>query len=272
MNKPPKPKYTRYVAIPSSLFREVDEPLRTLYAGLLARALAIYRVEEVTVYIEGGVPPRYLADVLEYLRTPPYLRKKLFPRKKTLRFIGVAPPLASPNHPLRGEESEYREALVIKGGSSRVLVDAGLDKPVWAMGGGASGEVVVVRRAGGSWVVVRGEPPFYWSYSVAVAGSFLEAVTRYREAGSLIVAASRRGVDVREIGERLRSMVKNAGSIALFYGLWARGLYEVAREEGVELEDVVDAVVNFIPNQGVRTVRTVEAVHASLAIVNTILE
>jgi methyltransferase len=45
-------------------------------------------------------------------------------------------------------------------------------------------------------------------------------------------------------------------------------LHEIAKEEGTKLERIVDFVVNMIPDQGTVTVRTEEAVFASLAIVN----
>jgi predicted SPOUT superfamily RNA methylase MTH1 len=45
-------------------------------------------------------------------------------------------------------------------------------------------------------------------------------------------------------------------------------LFEIARDEGANLNDVVDFVVNTLPEQGTETVRTEEAVFASLSILN----
>jgi predicted SPOUT superfamily RNA methylase MTH1 len=45
-------------------------------------------------------------------------------------------------------------------------------------------------------------------------------------------------------------------------------LNEVAAREGLRLEEVADFVVNTIPCQGTETVRTEEAVFASLAVFN----
>jgi len=52
------------------------------------------------------------------------------------------------------------------------------------------------------------------------------------------------------------------------FGAPSRGLYEIAEEEGAKLEAIVDFVVNTIPEQGTATVRTEEALLATLAIFN----
>ena len=51
-------------------------------------------------------------------------------------------------------------------------------------------------------------------------------------------------------------------------GAPARGLHEIAGDEGVNLNDITDFVVNMVPEQGTETVRTEEALFASLAVLN----
>ena len=41
--------------------------------------------------------------------------------------------------------------------------------------------------------------------------------------------------------------------------------------KGIEMDDVNALVVNTIPGQGVKTIRTEEAVHATLAVINIIV-
>ncbi len=57
----------------------------------------------------------------------------------------------------------------------------------------------------------------------------------------------------------------------LAFGTHDKGLYDIAKHEGFELEDEFDAVVNFVPEQGAYTVRTEEAVWAVLAVLNALL-
>jgi predicted SPOUT superfamily RNA methylase MTH1 len=45
-------------------------------------------------------------------------------------------------------------------------------------------------------------------------------------------------------------------------------LHEIAADEGWRLEDVFDYVVNTVPCQGTETVRTEEALLATLAVLN----
>jgi predicted SPOUT superfamily RNA methylase MTH1 len=52
------------------------------------------------------------------------------------------------------------------------------------------------------------------------------------------------------------------------FGAPARGLHEIVKDEGLDLNDVVDFVVNMVPEQGTETVRTEEALFASLAVLN----
>ena len=271
MRLPPKPLISRYIAVPSSLFREVDEPLRTLYIGLLARAAAIYRVEEITVYREGGVKPHYIVQVLRYLRTPQYMRRRLFPRSRALRYVGVTPPLATPSHPVSGEDVEYREGVVVDARRGWLYVDAGLGKPLRVKGEGKRGDIIIVKKAERGWMLYEGQPPGYWCYDVKTAQGLQSTIEYYRRRGSLVVATSRKGVNIRKVKESIVNDSATRGSVVLLYGLWARGLYEIASLEGFKLDEEVDYVVNFIPDQGTRTVRTVEAVHASLAIVNMLI-
>ena len=52
------------------------------------------------------------------------------------------------------------------------------------------------------------------------------------------------------------------------FGSPTRGLFEIAADENVPLEKFLDFVVNTVPGQGTETVRTEEAVLASLAVLN----
>lgn len=79
--------------------------LATALAGQIARAAAIFRVDEVVAFDDGEPGPgrgrrwrgegggesggAFLARVLQYLETPQYLRKALIPMHPDLRYAGV---------------------------------------------------------------------------------------------------------------------------------------------------------------------------------------
>ncbi|KAI9857684.1 MAG: hypothetical protein M1813_008105 [Trichoglossum hirsutum] len=133
-----KPKggreWTLSVAVPGSIVANAQtHELKTILAGQIARALAVFCVDEVVVFDDRPAgqrtqtatrhaqytgtcsPGHFLAHVLSYLETPPYLRRQLFPLHANLRFAGQLPSLDMPHHVREGEWSEFREGVVVGG-------------------------------------------------------------------------------------------------------------------------------------------------------------
>lgn len=65
---------------------------------------------EYTAYSD---PSHFLAHLLSYLETPPYLRKHLFPMHPNLRSAGLLPSLDMPHHLRANEWCDYREGIVV---------------------------------------------------------------------------------------------------------------------------------------------------------------
>ncbi|XP_049752279.1 putative methyltransferase C9orf114 homolog isoform X2 [Elephas maximus indicus] len=123
--------YTLSVALPGSILDNAQSPeLRTYLAGQIARACAIFCVDEIVVFDEEGQDPKtvegefmgvgkkgqacvQLARILQYLECPQYLRKAFFPKHQDLQFAGLLNPLDSPHHMRQDEESEFREGVVL---------------------------------------------------------------------------------------------------------------------------------------------------------------
>jgi hypothetical protein len=68
----------------------------------------------------------------------------------------------------------------------------------------------------------------------------------------------------------LASKFGSSQNILTAFGAPSQGLHEIVAREQMKLDDVADFVVNTIPNQATETVRTEEAVYASLSILNTL--
>jgi predicted SPOUT superfamily RNA methylase MTH1 len=68
--------------------------------------------------------------------------------------------------------------------------------------------------------------------------------------------------------EKMANKWKKANRALVAFGAQARGLHEIVNSEGANLLDVADFVVNMVPDQGTETVRTEEALFASLAVLN----
>ncbi len=266
------------IAVPAGVLSvEPSLQLKTVKVGLIGRAAAVYRVSRIMLYVDRAEAWRELDTfkrLLEYLVTPPYLRRRVYPPSlPELRYAGILPPLQIPTHGVGGpKEGEVREAYVLRRRGGVAVVDAGLGREV---------EVELPRGAcvaRGQRIYVRissleplkleyvEEPDVYTRYSVETFDSFSEVIRTAR--GALIIATSRRGRDVREVLSDIEGKARERGRVVVLFGSPTEGLYEIAEREGIKLEDNVDYIVNTVPGQGTLTVRTEEAIWSTLAILN----
>jgi predicted SPOUT superfamily RNA methylase MTH1 len=256
---------------------------KTYRVGFVARAAAIFRVEEIIIYSDrpgGDEDARFIATVLRYMETPQYLRRRLFPIKPELRYAGILPPLRTPNHPLESrvedlEPESYRDGFVLQSSSKKSVIDLGFERPVAIpIPKLPTNKRVTVRitKSDGKvdfQIVSRDDVPFYWGYTVTVSNEPLGKTVK-RGGRCLIVATSKYGqpidVKLRAIAERWKS----ADKALILFGSPEEGLREILRREGLTVDDVADFTVNTIVEQGAETVRTEEAIYATLAILNTL--
>jgi hypothetical protein len=84
----------------------------------------------------------------------------------------------------------------------------------------------------------------------------------------LVLGTSRKGSAFAKVADEIGNRWKNANSILVVFGSPTRGLHEIASDEGVRLEAFVDFMLNMVPSQGTETVRTEEALLATLAVLN----
>ncbi|XP_052671724.1 uncharacterized protein LOC128154729 [Harpia harpyja] len=290
--------YTLSVALPGSILNNAQSlELRTYLVGQIARACAIFCVDEIIVFDEDGEDVKsvegdfegigrrgkacvQLARILQYLECPQYLRKSFFPKHEDLQFAGLLNPLDSPHHMRVDEDSEYREGVVLdrptKPGRGS-FVNCGMRKEVQIDRQLNPGLRVTVRleepqkpeakvRKG---TVVSSHHPrtvsgLYWGYSVRLA-SCLSAVFSecpFKEGYDLSIGTSERGSSVDQA-----ALPSFRHALVVFGGL--EGL-----EAGLDVDpnlDVTDPSVlfdfylNTCPSQGSRTIRTEEALLISLS-------
>jgi hypothetical protein len=98
-------------------------------------------------------------------------------------------------------------------------------------------------------------------------GSFLR-----KRSFDLAVATSRYGSPLADVAEEFVERWKAANTVLVAFGAPSQGLGDIVKREGRRLDELVDFVVNTVPLQGTETVRTEEALFASLAIFNIIAE
>jgi predicted SPOUT superfamily RNA methylase MTH1 len=273
------------VAIPASVISDTPHLReKTAKIGLIGRAAAIFRVDEIIIYPDGAgkAKQRSEADLsatlLEYMETPQYLRKRLFKLDPRLQFAGILPPLRTPHHPLVGKSEdlkvgEYREGVTLSKTKEGSLVDIGVEHPAllretqWALGKRLTVQIVAVGERVEVQTVSKDEVPYYWGYTVTVETQpFGKLVASGKF--DLTIATSKIGTKFMDVAEKIAEKWKKANITLVAFGAPARGLHEIVRDEGANLNEIVDFVVNTVPGQGTETVRTEEALLASLAILN----
>ncbi|MDT7877174.1 MAG: putative RNA uridine N3 methyltransferase [Candidatus Caldarchaeales archaeon] len=279
---PPARKPPLHVLIPST-YAEDAAHLRekTLRIGFLFRAMAIFRVDKMIIYHEDPSRPSKNAGLIklicDYMSTAPYLRRRLFKLRPELKYVGLLPPLNIPTHPESPEPPEglweLREALVERRGKL-ALIHAGLKKAITLDAPLRNGaKIIVLTRRHGKKVRVRVRSrkrlPYYLGTTVSLHdGPLIEILSKYRYA----VATDKNGVPLTDVADRLRLEIRGAeGPVCVAFGSYERGLDEIAALQGASLDKLFNVCVNFIPHQGVRSVRTEEAVYAVLSFLNNLI-
>jgi predicted SPOUT superfamily RNA methylase MTH1 len=271
------------IAIPASV---VSDTLhlreKTTKIGFIGRAAAIFKVDEIIIYPDNAKVNQkneisLIATLLSYMETPQYLRKRLFKLKPELHYAGILPPLRTPHHPLNRriknlKVGEYREGVTLSKTQDGTLIDIGVEQPALMvnkqlpMQKRITVKIVKVEK----WVKVelanRNEIPEYWGYTVTVEPKSFG--TLVKRGFDLTIATSKYGAPLADVAEKISERWKKAEKILLAFGAPTKGLYEIVKNEGFNLNDTVDFVVNTIPMQGTETVRTEEALIASLAVFN----
>jgi predicted SPOUT superfamily RNA methylase MTH1 len=273
------------IAIPASVVSDTPHLReKTSKIGLVGRAAAIFRVDEIIVYSDSPKTNQradmdLIATLLAYMETPQYLRKKLFKLRPELQYAGILPPLRTPHHPLNRKTKnlktgEYREGVTLSRTKEGTLIDIGVEQPALILNKQLLMEkrytvkITKVEERVEVEMVNRDEISMYWGYVVTMERHSLGRLVRSR-GFDLTVATSKRGVPFVNVAEKIDEKWNKARTVLIAFGAPTQGLYEIIKNEGFNLDEIVDFVVNTIPMQGTETVRTEEALIASLAILNT---
>jgi len=261
------------VAFPDTVLEERDSPRdKTTKLGLIARACSIYGVDVIQVFRDdrGRGESTLIKKVLEYLETPQYLRRRLYPLDDMLRYAGLLPPLKIPSHkpkvPLEKlAVGEVREGVTNTDGT----VDIGLARNPRLQGRTGINRRVTIRIVSTTpltaELIQRDQVNEYWGYSLETGTA--EWVFSDQRFG-LKVATSRFGNSLQSSIPSLRSAILKAGSVKLIFGSPSRGLFDIV---GPELARRSDFVLNLFADQHVETVRTEEAIFAGLNLVNMLV-
>ena len=283
MTQPARRSQIASVALPASLTLDIPHLReKTARLGFVSRALATFRMEEAIIYLdragaEANREASLIGKMLTYIETPQYLRRLLFKMDPDLQYAGTLPPLRTPNHPDKQNPSLglLREGVVVQSGPSS-MIEAGFRSLVRVKSKLPTSERITIRLTKSS-PELEGEMvepsglTIYWGFRVARGNDSLSEIVRSRKF-DLTISTSRKGTDVREITPELREKWKSSTRPLIVFGSPNDGVPEILARSGMNVSDAMDFNVNTIPDQGVETVRTEEALWGSLAVLNVLEE
>ncbi|KAK4102875.1 DUF171-domain-containing protein [Parathielavia hyrcaniae] len=300
--KPTVPRgWTISIAVPTSLITDcVTREQRTTNVGRVARALAIFAVDEVVIYddspmdkrITNADPDAYTGDVdpahfmehlLSYLETPPFMRKVLFPLHPNLRSQGLLPNLEMPHHPHKDEWLPYREGMTLevppKKGKGTV-VDIGMPSTVTIAESIPPKTRVTLKMPDDAYgtsepvhpAAPRTEAGYFWGYSVRKASSLSNVLTEspYEDGYDISIGTSERGLPLSrafpnyEQADFKHLLVAFGGPRGLEYAAMNDPQLGEMGIAGSRTKELFDHWVNVLPNQGTRGIKTDEALLIAL--------
>ncbi|PHH76679.1 hypothetical protein CDD83_4214 [Cordyceps sp. RAO-2017] len=295
--------WTVSVAIPSSILTNLATADQRMAApGRIARALAVFSVDEVVVFDDSPAssrprhtdpaaytgdtdPCHFLAHILSFLEAPPFMRKTLFPLHPNLRLTALLPSLDMPHHPHPKEWTAYREGVTVAGktvSGRGTLVEVGLDAPVeieeqippktrltLLFPDDESRRPECVDPA-----APRTDGGYYWGYSVRKCASLSSVFTESPFDGGydVSIGTSERGTPVSRAFPPSTPRPLAFHHLLIVFG-GPRGLEFASMNDdelggmevqGARTKELFDHWVNVLPNQGSRTIRTEEAVFIAL--------
>ena len=268
------------LALPASVvseYRHLRE--KTEVIAQIGRAAAIYRVDEIIIYPDEPDESLLLKYILGYMETPQYLRKYLIKKRPELRYAGILPPLRTLHHPTEDQHTnlkvgEVREGVVISILEEGYLADIGVDRYIEVKAKSPSIGSRVTVMVNSIEPVLQGRRlkksslKEYWGYDLRGSNYRLCELAHGYEF-DLTIATSRYGENLDSFKDEISTKWRRSQRTLLAFGSYKQGIKEIIGNEGKRAEECFEYIVNTVPQQGTETIRTEEAVHATLAILNT---
>jgi len=269
------------VFIPDSFLSETsDLKLKTYKIGVIGRALAVFQVNQIVIYKDLSskddkfvADSDFMANILEYMNTPQYLRKKAFPIQSELKHVGILPPLRTPHHPIDSEVKvgEFRQGFTVKRNKKGTFVDIGMNpsenlafcKEQLSVNKVFSFRVTKVAKE----VIITPDEPddVYWGYETLSTHKSLKNSLKLVNP-DFVVETTRYADTIDSIFNEFKDKLDSVDKLAIVFG----GPYSSINEELNGFSwDLIK--VNTIPSQGTETVRTEEAVISTMSIINMLL-
>ncbi len=273
------------IAIPSNILEDCQSlSAKSQKLSLIARSASIFQINKIYIYkVKRRDDSRFISLLLNYLVTPQYLRKKLFPISNALKFAGALQPLKIPSHLVSKDLSSFtnlqpRQGLILnynqKTNSS--IIDLGLNKLGVLNGKFLIGDIVTVipstSRPNKFISVKQSKPNKYWGYKVNIINSF--SVLSENKNFDLKIITTKSGKNIQHMHDSLFDYIpkKTRMKILIIFGSPNSGVLEIIKNENILVNFNDFSLINLFPDQGVETVRSEEAILGTLSIINMMLK
>ncbi|MCX6642756.1 MAG: RNA-binding protein, partial [Candidatus Bathyarchaeota archaeon] len=188
------------------------------------------------------------------------------------------PPLRTPHHPLGSRVSnlhvgEYREGVLFQDQNGAIRIDIGVDQMLKLLGKAPSPGTRLTVKVTQTHPSLEGviakytDIPDYWGFKVQVLNKSISEIVN-EGSYDLSIATSRAGKSITDNLKELKAKLIGSRSVFVAFGSPREGLQEILAQERKTVEETFNYNFNIVPDQGCETVRTEEAVHATLALLN----
>jgi len=272
------------LAIPDSFLYGIKSEFDSTFKIFqLSRALSIFRVENIYLFHDKIINPKsnevdLIITLLEYLDTPQYLRKKIYPKLDSLKYVGKLHPIRSPHHKDKTSLNNVRNGEVRVGilekKDNMFYVDVGLESLVKYVGkikqSGKKINVKLVRKNNYLFAFDIDEHninEIYWGYKVLYFNSLFDILKGYKKFNIILTSKNSEYFKIEShFSTELKNCINVNTSILIVFGSPKFGLKEIFNKERIDISKYYS--FNFFPFQGTQTIRLEESIFGVLSIIN----
>jgi predicted SPOUT superfamily RNA methylase MTH1 len=297
-----------FVAIPdSSISDEKNLREKTIKIGRFARAFSIFGVKKIIIYKDPTTKDMnsdklLMKLILDFLNTPQYLRKLIYPLNPELSYIGLLPPIRAPQHKKKVKLSDlkagelrvgfihHRKSILDQISNNKInnnkkfitdlrnknyeyYVDVGLDFPIPFLGPGRSGQKIIVKFID-SYPNLKSIPATeteieeeYLGYDVLSINS-IDEFLRNLDKKTFVIFTSKKGIVFKNRESEFKETFKKFDILLIVFGSPSKGINEIYPT----FQKIKNSMyINLFPNQQTETIRLEEALLGTLTIFNHFL-
>ena len=272
------------MAIPDSFLYGIKSEIDSTFKIFqLSRALSIFRVENIHIFHDKILNPKsnevdLIITLLEYLDTPQYLRKRIYPKLDALKYVGKLHPIRAPHHKDKNslnkiKNGEVRVGIIEKKGDT-FYADVGLESLIKYIGkikqSGKKVNVKLIRKNNHLQAFDIEEHninEIYWGYKVSYFNSLQDILIRYKKSNTILTSKNSEYFSTKsQFFNQLKNYVNVDTSILTVFGSPQYGLKEIFAKERIDISKYYS--FNFFPFQGTQTIRLEESIFGVLSILN----